>query len=236
MQGKLLFFFILLQLYVLLEPQSKWVVVVVKAQSIPAKLDGFVYGGKMSEFNPNRILIEAFFDPVCPDTRDSWPPLKQALLHYASRVSLIVHPFPLPYHDNAFVTSRALHIVNKLNSSATFPLWQDFFKHQEKFYNKKTMNMSRAEIVDHIIDFVTPSVGNTYFAAVKSAFNDRKTDLITRGSFKYGCSRGVFGTPTFFVNGFALPDAGSSIDYKGWRKIIDPLITSKREQHHAIHF
>ncbi|KAJ8429697.1 hypothetical protein Cgig2_028041 [Carnegiea gigantea] len=151
----------------------------VKGQSIPVKLDGFVYGGNTSEFNPSRILIEAFFDPVCPDTRDSWPPLKRALHYYGSRLSLIVHPFPLPYHDNAFVSSRALHIVNELNSSATFPLWEKFFKHQ------------------------------------------------------YGCSRGVFGTPTFFVNGFALPDAGSSIDYKGWRKIIDPLVSAKTK--HAIH-
>lgn len=205
----------------------------VKGQSIPVKLDGFVYGGNTSQFNPSRILIEAFFDPVCPDTRDSWPPLKRALHYYGSRLSLIVQPFPLPYHDNAFVSSRALHIVNELNSSATFPLWEKFFKHQEKFYNKKTINISRSEIVEHIIDFVTPSVGNTYSSAIKSAFNDRKTDLKTRVSFTYGCSRGVFGTPTFFVNGFALPDAGSSIDYKGWRKIIDPLVGAKTK--HAIH-
>jgi len=44
---------------------------------------------------------------------------------------------------------------------------------------------------------------------------------------QYGCSRGVFGTPSFFVNGFALPTADAPVDYNGWRKIIDPLISSK---------
>lgn len=34
------------------------------------------------------------------------------------------------YHDNAFAASRALHIVNALNKSATFPLLESFFKHQ----------------------------------------------------------------------------------------------------------
>ena len=34
------------------------------------------------------------------------------------------------YHDNAFITSRALHIVNDLNSSATYPLLEAFFKYQ----------------------------------------------------------------------------------------------------------
>lgn len=64
---------------------------------IPPKYDGFLYksvSGADLGFT-NTILIEAFLDPVCPDSRDSWPPLKQAL-DYSGRVSLIVHPFPLP--------------------------------------------------------------------------------------------------------------------------------------------
>jgi hypothetical protein len=41
---------------------------------------------------------------------------------------------------------------------------------------------------------------------------------------QFGASRGVYGTPFFFVNGFLLPDGGSTIDFNGWKKIIDPLI------------
>ncbi|GAB4828375.1 hypothetical protein Ancab_035373 [Ancistrocladus abbreviatus] len=201
--------------------------------SYPAKFDGFVYG-KRSQFNADTIMIEAFFDPVCPDTRDSWPPLKQALGYYGPRVSLIVHPFSLPYHDNAFVTSRALHIVNDLNPSATYSLLEAFFKNQEKFYNQQTSNMTRTAIVNYLIDFVSEAVGHTYYSAVKSGFSDRRTDIKTRVSFKYGCSRGVLGTPSFFVNGFPVPDAGSAVDYDGWRKIIDPLISSNKDN--SLHY
>ena len=38
--------------------------------------------------------------------------------------------FNCSYHDNAFVASRALHVVNGLNASATFPLLEWFFKYQ----------------------------------------------------------------------------------------------------------
>lgn len=34
------------------------------------------------------------------------------------------------YHDNAYVASRALHIVNALNTSATFHLLEMFFMQQ----------------------------------------------------------------------------------------------------------
>lgn len=41
---------------------------------------------------------------------------------------------------------------------------------------------------------------------------------------QYGCIRGVYGTPFFFVNGFPLANAGSPLNYTGWRKVLDPLL------------
>ncbi|XP_009624100.1 uncharacterized protein [Nicotiana tomentosiformis] len=191
--------------------------------SLPSKQDGFWYENRLAK--TDSILIEAFFDPVCPDSRDSWPPLKLALNHYGSRLSLVVHPFPLPYHDNAFISSRALHIINKLNTSATYRLLESFFGQQEKFYGKTTFYLSKASVVDKIAKFTSNAIGNSNYAAIKAGFTDPKTDQATRISFKYGCVKGVYGTPFFFVNGFPLPDAGSPLDYKAWRNILDPLVS-----------
>uniref|UniRef100_A0A7N0U4F0 Thioredoxin-like fold domain-containing protein n=1 Tax=Kalanchoe fedtschenkoi TaxID=63787 RepID=A0A7N0U4F0_KALFE len=195
---------------------------------IPAKLDGFPYGTK--PFNPGAIVIDAFFDPVCPDSRDAWPPLKQALQRYGSRVALTLHPFPLPYHDNAFATSRALHIVNGLNKSATFDMLEAFFSHQEKFYNLNTKSKSKDDIVDELVVFVSDVAGKPYLPSIKSAFQDRKTDLLTRVSFKYSCSRGVAETPFFLINGFQLA-SNDQIDYEGWRRILDPLIKKQSAEY-----
>ncbi|XP_073127828.1 uncharacterized protein [Henckelia pumila] len=190
---------------------------------IPAEHDGFWYGKR-----PDRaesVVVEAFFDPVCPDSRDSWPPLKKVVQYYGSRVTLVAHTFPLPYHDNSFVSSRALHIVNKLNTTATYSLLEAFFDHQEQFYGSSTLNLSRASVVDKIVKFVIKELGPSFLSAIKSGFTDSKTDQVTRVAFKYGCIRGVYGTPSFFVNGFPVPDAGSPLDYEKWREIIDPLVT-----------
>ncbi|XP_073112936.1 uncharacterized protein [Elaeis guineensis] len=189
---------------------------------IPAKIDGFVY--KRAPVWGHSVVVEAFFDPMCPDSRDSWPPLKKALKHYSSRLSVVVHPFPLPYHSNAFIACRALHIANKLNTSSTFPLLELFFKHQEEYYNTPTYNMSRASIIHHISKLAVRAIGKDSLSAVQSGFNDSQTDAAARISFKYGCSRGVTGTPYFFVNGMPLSNSGSALDYKGWKGIIDPLL------------
>ncbi|XP_075484587.1 uncharacterized protein LOC142524468 [Primulina tabacum] len=191
---------------------------------IPAEQDGFWFGKRQGP--EKSIHVEAFFDPVCPDSRDSWPDLKKVVQYYGSRVTLVVHTFPLPYHDNSFASSRALHIVNKLNATAIYNLLEAFFDHQERFYGASTFNMSRASVVDDIVMFVTDELGASFHSAIKSGFTDSKTDHATRVAFKYGCLRGVYGTPFFFINGFPVPDAGSPLNYGKWRKIIDPLVTN----------
>ncbi|XXG61901.1 hypothetical protein AAC387_Pa05g0391 [Persea americana] len=75
---------------------SQRAVVVDGQVPIPPKYDGFVY---RKSHGTESIVVEAFFDPLCPDSRDAWPPLKQALTYYVSNrcsLSLIAHPFPLP--------------------------------------------------------------------------------------------------------------------------------------------
>ncbi|XP_072966245.1 uncharacterized protein [Typha angustifolia] len=196
--------------------------------SIPAKYDGFVY--KEAESLKDSILIEAFFDPLCPDSRDSWPPLKKLVEQFSPRVSLIVHPFPLPYHNNAFLSCRALHIANMLNASSTYPLLELFFKYQEKFYNAPTINMSRSAITEKMTKLAVMAVGNSLLTEFQSGFQDSKTDLAARVSFKYGCSRGVGGAPFFFVNGFLLPGGGSPLDYSTWTDIIKPLLEKNEER------
>ncbi|CAH8386277.1 unnamed protein product [Eruca vesicaria subsp. sativa] len=190
----------------------------------PAKPDGFIYPPGRHRVDLDTILIEAFYDPVCPYSRDSWPPLKQALKHYKSRVSLLLHLLPLPYHDNAYVTSRALHIVNIHNANATFNLLEGFFKHQAMFYGAQTQLMTRPEVVGRIVKLGATTLGNSYQHVLKSGFNDTKSEHATRVSFKYSASRSVYGTPTFYVNGFKLPDADTPSKFGGWKKIIDSLV------------
>ncbi|KAJ4800645.1 Thioredoxin superfamily protein [Rhynchospora pubera] len=191
---------------------------------IPAKIDGFVY--KKPTVWGESVAVEAFLDPHCPDSRDSWLPLKQALDYYSGRLSLVVHPFPLPYHSNSFTACRSLHIANKLNSSSVYPLLELFFKTQEKYYNRPTYWIPRASIVADMTKLALTVVGESFSTAFHSGFNDSSTDQAARISFKYGCSRGVAGTPSFFVNG--MPLSNSTVDYNTWKSIVDPLLSKNK--------
>ncbi|KAL6655140.1 hypothetical protein ACP70R_005966 [Stipagrostis hirtigluma subsp. patula] len=195
-----------------------------QASAPPPRYDGFAYGGGAAAAWKDAVLVEAFLDPLCPDSRDAWEPLRLAVDRYAPRVSLIVHPFPLPYHTYAFHACRALYIANKLNSSSTYPLLELFFKNQEKFYNAATSSLSSTAVTVEMSKMAVQAVGNSV-SDFQSGFSDVRTDLAARVSFKYGCTRGVAGAPFFFVNGFLQPGGGSPIDYSTWISILDPLVS-----------
>ncbi|RWW21359.1 hypothetical protein GW17_00014494 [Ensete ventricosum] len=62
---------------------------------IPTRYDGFYYSGGGENWK-DAIVVDAFLDPLCPDSRDAWPPLKQVVRLYSPHLAVIVHPFPLP--------------------------------------------------------------------------------------------------------------------------------------------
>ncbi|KAK8957886.1 hypothetical protein KSP39_PZI000921 [Platanthera zijinensis] len=98
----------------------------------------------------------------------------------------------------------------------------------ESYYNAPTYKNSRAHITAKFSKIAEEAVGKGSYANILSGFSDSKTDMAARISFKYGCSRGVMGTPFFFVNGIPLPDYGSALDYSKWKSIIDPLFAEKK--------
>eukprot|EP00252_Welwitschia_mirabilis_P006366 TRINITY_DN1721_c0_g1_i2.p1 TRINITY_DN1721_c0_g1~~TRINITY_DN1721_c0_g1_i2.p1 ORF type:complete len:221 (-),score=7.39 TRINITY_DN1721_c0_g1_i2:230-892(-) len=190
---------------------------------IPPRYDGFLFKNRISS---NSVVIEAFFDPVCPDSRDSWWPLKQILQLYQEKVSFIFHPFPLPYHNNAFIASRSLHIANAINTSYAYSLLDHFFKHQQRFYNSFTLDVAPAQITQQVIDFAVEKLGNSTRVQFESGFRDSDTDTATRISFKYGCSRAVTGTPYFFINGMPFV-SDETLDYSKWKTMIDSLLNGQ---------
>ncbi|KAM3277221.1 hypothetical protein ACQJBY_045201 [Aegilops geniculata] len=196
---------------------------VLQAQaSVPPRYDGFAYGVGAAAWK-DAVLVEAFLDPLCPDSRDAWHPLRLAVERYSPMVSLIVHPFPLPYHTYSYHACRALHIANKLNSSSTYPLLELFFKNQGKFSNRATSSISSTAVTGEISKMAAQAVGNSV-SEFQSGFSDMRLDMAARVSFKYGCTRGVAGAPFFFVNGFLQPGGGSPIDFSTWTSILEPLV------------
>lgn len=59
--------------------------------------------------------------------------------------------------------------------------------------------------------------------SVMEGFTDKDIVQRSRYAWKYGCSRGISGTPQFLVNGVHMPD-GASYTATQWESFITSLI------------
>ena len=102
------------------------------------------------------------------------------------------------YHDNAFVTSRALHIVSNLNASATFPLLEWFFKHQVCIHSFKINLCPMHALVEDFIIFAY-SFGYCELGLVEKGVFHFPSDFDLLGPFQ-----GLVNFPTLFFPPFVI--------------------------------
>ncbi|KAG0555245.1 hypothetical protein KC19_12G155500 [Ceratodon purpureus] len=189
--------------------------------AVPEGYDGFQYNGVQGN-GRGPVVWEVFIDPMCRNCKSGWPALTQVAERYGSSLVIVVHPFPAPFHHNAFFAARALHIAQMLNSSLVYPLLELVFRDQETFSNPSTRDETPAHVISRLISLAGElGVPANLFEA---GFNAVATDQATRLSFKYGCSRGVVGTPTYLVNGMTVIGANDGWSVDDWAKILDSMV------------
>ncbi|CAF3403679.1 unnamed protein product [Rotaria sp. Silwood1] len=193
---------------------------------IPSRPDGYGVGGPADA----HVVVEMFFDPLCPGCKASWPTVLQLIQAYATRIHVRIHTFPLPYHTNSFVASQGLHVVANVtnrNLDAIFQYVTKVFENQQMWYNDATKSMTMPQVIDSLATYID-KIGliskDKFLAGMASDdINDE-----TRISWKYACSRGVVGTPTFLINGVTI-SANSAWSLDDWKSVIDPILASNKK-------
>jgi len=186
--------------------------------------------GSLKETQTPPYFLKCFFDLLCPDCAAAWPNMKQVLSYYnqpnqASNLRFYLHTFPLPYHRNAYLAAQGLHVIGDEASASTWPYVDLMFDNQGQFYNGPTADDTTNQVISDMGALVSKGINfpiNSWIAGL----NNDSYDAVTRISWKYGCSRGVSGTPFFYVNGINV-QADPTWTLADWRFVLDPLLPSK---------
>ena len=169
----------------------------------------------------SRITIDVFGDFQCPDTAATWPTLfKLAMQFNTTELRIRYHMFEIVSHHNAYDAARAALATASFgykvmpapfNGAAAFLL-----ANQSHFFNGVTLNKTRYALQQ---DFYALS-GANFFGAPKAdwnmVFNSDGVANEVRSAQTYAISKGVHGTPTFFVQDTLVPEASSSWTMAQW--------------------
>jgi len=203
---------------------------------IPTRPDGYALGTGPAT---SPVVVDAFFDLLCPDSKAAWPVVKSVIAAYPENLYFLLHTFPLPYHTNAFIANQGLHVIDHAtshNRTALLAYTDLLFQTQAAFYNAPTMNQTINQVISNLATTVEQS-GILSAKAYTAGIANSDINEETRISWKYTCSRAVVGTPTFFLNGVYI-SADSSWKVADWKSVIDPIIRANSRtllQHELTH-
>ncbi|KAJ5072913.1 hypothetical protein M0811_09125 [Anaeramoeba ignava] len=190
---------------------------------IPKRPDGH----KQGDINAP-VYLEMFCDLLCPDCAHSWPTIKNVLEYYgSSKIYFIFHVFPLPYHTSAFFMAEASLVLENYTQSLFWDLLDSLYidSKQQMFWDDAVENTTLEGIKSLMGSYLLDEFGlpNSYFW---NGMNDVTIDWNSRVSWKYACTRGVSGTPTFMVNGVYVA-MGSDSSLNDWINLLNPLFLNK---------
>lgn len=174
------------------------------------------------------LQIEAFIDVECPFSKKAWSTLLTLADHYSSdQASITVHAIVLADHRQSWDITRAAVAIAADDAARFWEVATYLYERHGTYANQAFDQHTREELYELLAKFAA-DLGET---ADKDAFiqqirSDRVTQK-TKTPIRFAISRGVWSTPTFFVNGSEADKLSSSSTLADWQAILDPLLSSK---------
>ena len=129
------------------------------------------------------------------------------------------------------------HWVGVNQPEQLFPFANAIFAAQGSFFGAATTTMSPNQVKDQIVEVAVNASIGINATGLRAALDDHVTDIAQRVAWKTATSRGMYETPSFFLNGFRVrqgwpPYQGVAPEPEAsnltvWTTMIDALLYTK---------
>ncbi len=143
-----------------------------------------------------RVTIVEFLDPACETCRQFYPLVNELMGKYRGKVNLVVRYAPL--HPGSDQMVKLLHVAKQQGQ-----FWQVLELMFESQPHWASHHNPQPEVFWQILGQYGFDV-----AKLRAAMNDPELDKVVRQELEDGQRLGATKTPTFFVNGRAMPSFG----------------------------
>ena len=187
---------------------------------IPRRSSGYVKGGTSA-----LLQIETFVDIQCPYSKKAWPTLLAVSDHYgAEKVQLRVQLLSMANHRQSWDVTKAIFAVAGADSKLFFPLATYLYEHQEQFFNGVLKQLTQLDLYDLIVRLLTEYGYQTDRTEFIKRLESDEVYAAAKIPSRLAFSRGVWSTPTFFINGAEATQLSSSSTIEDWNNILEPLV------------
>lgn len=189
---------------------------------IPKRPSGYIKGEASA-----LLQIEAFVDIQCPYSKKAWPTLLAVSDHYdPEKVQLRVQLLSMANHRQSWDMTKAIFAVAGADAEIFFKLATFLYERQEQFFNGVFKQRTQLDLYDLIVRFLTEFGYQTDSTEFIKRLESDDVFAAAKIPSRIAFSRGVWSTPTFYINGAEVTQLSSSSTLEEWNKILQPLLSS----------
>lgn len=171
------------------------------------------------------IVIEMFFDIECPFSKKGWQTILQVAAAYShQQIYLILYPMTLGNHRQSWDGTKAAIAVAGDDTDKFIMFVSYLFEHQSEFANEasqdRTQNQWHQLLASYAVDATEWSDKNQFVKLL----NSQEIYSQARIPARFAAIRGVWSTPTYFINGAEATDLSSKSSLQDWQKAIAALL------------
>ena len=185
-------------------------------------------GGRRFGDHAVDVQIEVFLDAQCPYSAKAWPTIEQVLAHYGPQnVGLSVYMMVLSKHRQSWDVTLGLYGLAGNDAERFFGFLSYLYSQQERYFNGAFTQRTHEDLKQLVVE-----LGYEFGEVTR----ERMTQLLASDDVyaaakhpgRIAAIRGVWGTPTVFINQSERGEIGSASTLADWRGVIDPLLAGRQ--------
>lgn len=191
----------------------------VMAIPIPKRPSGYRHGQCNAP-----VQVEAFIDLECPFSKKAWSTMLSVTKNYSDdQVSFTVHPLVLADHRQSWDVTKAAVILAAGDSNKFWNVLTFLYERQEKYSKDTFAQQTHVDLYNLLVRFAAEYAGWTDRTAFIQQLKSDEVEQKAKVSIRFGISRGIWSTPTFFINGSEATQLSSSSTLNNWKRVLDPM-------------
>ncbi|MEL6501864.1 MAG: thioredoxin domain-containing protein [Cyanobacteria bacterium J06623_1] len=187
---------------------------------IPSRPSGYRLGQSDAP-----VQIEMFFDLECPFSKKGWQNIMQVVSAYSpDQISLVLQPMTLGNHRQSWDATKAAIAVAGDDADKFVSFVNYILDRQTEFANEASKDTTQTEWQQTLADYALEATEMSDKAEFLQLLNSKEVYAKARIPARFATIRGVWSTPTFFINGAEASNLSSKSSLADWQSQIDSLL------------
>lgn len=187
---------------------------------IPQRPSGYRLGSSEAP-----VQIEMFFDLECPFSKKGWQTILQVADAYSpEQIYLILQPMTLGNHRQSWDATKAAIAIARKDTEKFISFVSYLLDHQAEFANEAFKDKTQTDWHNLLAKYAVDATEWTDQAQFIQLLNSKEIYNQARIPARFAITRGVWSTPTWFINGAEVTDLSSQSSLQQWQEKIDFLL------------